>query len=136
MSITELPPSNDEGPGQLAIEEEDEEDIDETLRERLIGLTEMFPENVRTVCGNAATFAMAASKASYGFTRSALWVVASAATILTLPVVFESERAQHQEMQREQERQILLGPNAAMAGSGANLYPGMMPQMSPPPGAS
>ena len=110
--------------------DEDDYDIDETLAERLVGLTEMFPESFRNFCSSAVSMSGTYTKQGYNLTRNLLWVATSAATILVLPVVFEKERAQHHELQRQQERQILLGPNAAMSG-GSPMLPGMMPPMPP-----
>uniref|UniRef100_A0A672HJW9 Mitochondrial import receptor subunit TOM22 homolog n=1 Tax=Salarias fasciatus TaxID=181472 RepID=A0A672HJW9_SALFA len=94
--------------------------LDETLMERLWGLTEMFPERVRTI---AAKF--------YSFTRSALWVGTTSVMILALPVLIERERLRFQqrlEQQRlQQRRQILFGPNFGMSG-------GMKRMMPPAPG--
>lgn len=113
--------------------EEDEFIEDETIAERLIGLTEMFPEPVRNVLQSTGSFVMSASKSGFWLMRNALWIASSSAVILALPVIFESERAQQQEEQLQQQRQILLGPNAAVSGSGGsnNLLPGM--GMVPPP---
>ncbi|XP_041362937.1 mitochondrial import receptor subunit TOM22 homolog [Gigantopelta aegis] len=111
--------------------DEDHEDIDETLSERLWGLTEMFPEGLRNVCGSVSSFAVTASKVGYSLSRSVLFIAASTATIMVLPVVFETERAQHHEQQLQQQRQILLGPNAAVSGTQGHLLPGMMPGAIP-----
>ncbi|KAH9512976.1 Mitochondrial import receptor subunit TOM22 [Bulinus truncatus] len=115
-------------PSKRAIEEDEEElDEDESLSERLIGLTEMFPETVRKSCQCACYLVSAMTKNSFYLLRSALWIASSSAVILVLPVIFESERAQQYEEQLQQQRQILLGPNAAVSGSGGsnNLLPGM-----------
>jgi len=116
-----------------AIEDDDDElNEDESLSERLIGLTEMFPEGVRTAFSSAGSFVSAATKTSIWLLRNALWIASSSAVILILPVVFESERAQQLEEQLQQQRQILLGPNAAVSGGATgNLLPGM--NMVPPP---
>lgn len=66
----------------------------------------MFPETVRNVCGSVSSFVSNGAKLSYSYGRSALWVVASSATILVIPVIFESERAQQQEQQLQQQRQV------------------------------
>ncbi|XP_059174942.1 mitochondrial import receptor subunit TOM22 homolog [Physella acuta] len=111
-----------------AIEDEDDEiDEDESISERLLGLTEMFPEGIRKTCACATSFLAAATKSSFFLLRGALWIASSSAVILILPVIFESERAQQHEEQLQQQRQILLGPNAAVSGSaGSNsLLPGM-----------
>ncbi|KAL8592380.1 hypothetical protein ACOMHN_044316 [Nucella lapillus] len=117
-------------------EDDNDDDMDETLAERLWGLTEMFPEPVQKFVGSAARLSFSALLAGYSLGRSALWIAATSATIMVLPVIFESERAQQQEQQLQQQRQILLGPNAAVSGStGSNLLPGMgmMPHGMTPP---
>ncbi|PVD37866.1 hypothetical protein C0Q70_00468 [Pomacea canaliculata] len=107
-------------------ETEEDEDLDETLSERLWGLTEMFPGPVQKFFAHFIGLSGLAFKTSYSFGRNALWILASSATIMVLPVVFESERAQQQEQQLQQQRQILLGPNAAVSGTGSqNLLPGI-----------
>ncbi|KAK1213720.1 TOM22 protein, partial [Pygoscelis papua] len=59
LSPEELLPKGGSGKAEeledeLEEEEEDDEELDETLAERLWGLTEMFPESVRSAAG--ATF--------------------------------------------------------------------------------
>ncbi|KAL8603571.1 hypothetical protein ACOMHN_022523 [Nucella lapillus] len=109
-------------------DEEDEDDFEETLAERLWGLTEMFPTPVQKVVETSISMSITALKAGYSLSCMGMWVVASSAAIMVLPVVFESERAQQQQQELQQQRQILLGPNAAVSGSpGHNLLPGMMP---------
>ncbi|XP_011433501.3 mitochondrial import receptor subunit TOM22 homolog [Crassostrea angulata] len=124
-------------------EEDDDEELDETLVERLIGLTEMFPDSVRNAVCSAGSFSWKAMQWSFSFSKSAMWVAVSAGTILVLPVMFENERAQMLDQQKQQEKQILLGPHSAMSGPGmvppGMLPPGMVPpppSMAPPPPAS
>ncbi|BFZ17925.1 hypothetical protein BsWGS_20964 [Bradybaena similaris] len=114
---------------------EDEDDTyneDESISERLVGLTEMFPEGVCKTCCQAGNIVGTVSKSAFWFLRNALWIASSTAVILILPVVFESERAQQHEAQLQQQRQILLGPNAAVSGppGGGNLLPGMVMSQS------
>lgn len=66
----------------------------------------MFPESFRNFCCSAVSMSGTYTKQGYNLTRNLLWVATSAATILILPVVFEKERAQHHELQRQQERQV------------------------------
>ena len=84
----------------------DFQEVDETLAERLIGLTEMFPEPLRNFTCNFAGFTVSATKSLYGVCRSGLWIAASSACILALPVMFESERAAMEEQQLQQQRQV------------------------------
>ncbi|XP_030629758.1 mitochondrial import receptor subunit TOM22 homolog [Chanos chanos] len=115
-------------PPEDEIEGDDEdEDLDETLLERLWGLTEMFPDRLRSAAEVSAQCSLSVAKKLYGFSRSALWVGTTSFMILVLPVVFETERLQLEQQQLQQQRQILLGPNAGMSGG----MPGMMP---PAPG--
>jgi len=46
------------------------------------------------------------SKWLYHVGRIGAWVIASSATILALPVLFESERNQMEEQQIQQQRQV------------------------------
>jgi len=113
-------------PAATLEEEDDEEDddFDETLTERLIGLTEMFPQFVRTGSVKLVSGSWSLSKASFSFAKSAAWVVFSTATILFMPVMIETERLQLQDAQKAQKNQILLGPGVAQSGG---------PSLGPPP---
>ncbi|CAH1101667.1 unnamed protein product [Psylliodes chrysocephalus] len=111
---------------RLEIEDDVEEEPDETFSERLWGLTEMFPEPIRNLSCTAATCTKIGVKGLYSFSRNALWVVFSTSIILFAPVVFEVERAQMEEMQKNQQKQLLLGPSSAMAGG---VPPPIMPPM-------
>jgi len=116
--------------------DEDDDDADETAVERLIGLTEMLPESVRSAVSGTVELSWRATKGLYSVGRVALWVAVSSATILALPVMFENERMQMEEQQMQQQRQLLLGPNVAMSGHlGSGMHHGTMtplPQVSPP----
>jgi len=105
-------------------DEEDDDDIDETLAERLIGLTEMFPDFVRNGSVSLVKGSWGLAQSCYSLTRAASWVVFSSATILFMPVMIESERLQLQDQQKAQKNQILLGPGAAVSGG---------PALGPPP---
>ncbi|XP_043969852.1 mitochondrial import receptor subunit TOM22 homolog isoform X1 [Gambusia affinis] len=104
-------------------EKQPRNELDETLVERLWGLTEMFPDTVRTAAETSAQCSVSVLKKFYSFSRSALWVGTTSFMILVLPVVFETERLQLEQQQLQQQRQILLGPNTAMSGG----MPSMMP---------
>lgn len=81
---------------------------DETLGERLWGLTEMLPERVRDVCGAATDFSITSTKLLYGFTCSASWIFFTSSMILFAPVLCEVELAQMEELQRSQQKQVCL----------------------------
>lgn len=103
-------------------DDDDEEFEDETIVERLIGLTEMFPEPVRNYTWKFSTGSYSFAKAFYEFSRSAVWIISTTAIILAAPVLIESEKSQLEEMNRQQQRQILLGPSAS----------GATPSLTPP----
>ncbi|XP_051968299.1 mitochondrial import receptor subunit TOM22 homolog [Xyrauchen texanus] len=129
-TIQELSPDSDLAvtrPPEDEIEGDEDEELDETLLERLWGLTEMFPDKMRSAAERSAQCSLSIAKKIYSFSRSALWVGTTSFMILVLPVVFETERLQLEQQQLQQQRQILLGPNAGMSG----VMPGMMP---PAPG--
>ncbi|XP_069509068.1 mitochondrial import receptor subunit TOM22 homolog [Ambystoma mexicanum] len=105
--------------------DDDDDELDETLSERLWGLTEMFPDGLRTVAGATCDLSLAVAKKMYSFSRSALWVGTTSFMILVLPVVFETEKLQMEQHQQLQQRQILLGPTTGMSGA----MPGGLPPM-------
>ncbi|XP_014224926.1 mitochondrial import receptor subunit TOM22 homolog [Trichogramma pretiosum] len=107
-------------------EEEDDEE-DETLAERLIGLTEMFPEKVRNFAYDSAICMKNCVKGAYSLSCTGTWLIFSSSAILFAPLIFEIERASMQEAQRNQQKQVLLGPSSSMA-SGPPGFP-----MAPPP---
>lgn len=101
-------------------EEEDDDDFeDETLIERLVGLTEMFPEGLTSTLSATANGTVSSIKWLYGASRNVTWVVCSSAAIMFLPIMIETERLGIEEAQKMQQRQILLGPGAAMSGGNA-----------------
>lgn len=104
-----------------------DDEPDETLSERLWGLTEMFPAGVRTFSGAVTDLSIASVKTVYKLTCNASWIFFTSSMILFAPVVFEVERAQMEEMQKSQQKQVLLGPGSAGVGGG----PGGMPAMPP-----
>lgn len=115
--------------------DDDDEDFDETVLERLVGLTEMFPTFVQAGTAKLFHSTFSSVKGLYSFARSASWILFSTSAILFAPVIFEVERAQMEEMQKQQQRQILLGPGAAMSGGGPHAGmggPGMGLAPAPP----
>ncbi|XP_045536617.1 mitochondrial import receptor subunit TOM22 homolog [Papilio machaon] len=100
-----------------------DDEPDETLSERLWGLTEMFPDRVRSGTYTLTTKTWSGVKSLYGLSRSVMWILASSSVILFAPVIFEVERAQVEEMQKSQQKQVLLGTNTALSGPMPNMPP-------------
>ena len=69
---------------------------------------EMFPEPVRSVGEVVGTFAIWGVKTGFTFSKNALWIATTSAAIMVLPIVFETERAQQQEQELKQQRQVWL----------------------------
>ena len=132
--------SGDQGQGTVAVreqreeeEDEDEEDEDsfedETVWERLVGLTEMFPPSlVKGVC-SAVTGSASGAKWMYSASRAVSWIVFSSAAVMFMPIMIETERVGIEEAQKQQQRQILLGPGAAVSGTAAAGGSPPMPAM-------
>lgn len=94
----------------------------------------MFPNWVRS--GSVSLVCNTKNFVEWGFTfsRSAVWFVASTAVVLVMPVLFEIERSGVEEQQKQQQRQILLGPGAAgLAPSPVGGLPMPPPPLSPSP---
>ncbi|XP_052892182.1 mitochondrial import receptor subunit TOM22 homolog isoform X2 [Anopheles moucheti] len=105
-----------------------DDEPDESLGERLWGLTEMFPEPVRQFSGAVTDLTVRSVKGLYSLTCNVSWIFFTTSMVLLAPVVFEVERAQMEEMQKSQQKQVLLGPGTAVGGGGA---PGGMPALPP-----
>ncbi|XP_058805275.1 mitochondrial import receptor subunit TOM22 homolog [Phymastichus coffea] len=112
----------------LLPDDDEEDDEDETIIERLVGLTEMFPQPVRNMTYNTAIGVKKCMKGLYSLSCTATWLFFSSSAILFAPLIFEIERAQMEEAQRNQQKQVLLGPSSAMSGPPG---PGGFP-MAPP----
>uniref|UniRef100_A0A7E4VFT3 Mitochondrial import receptor subunit TOM22 homolog n=1 Tax=Panagrellus redivivus TaxID=6233 RepID=A0A7E4VFT3_PANRE len=93
----------------------DDEILVESYLERLEGLKDMFPQSVR----NLTSSTVSAGWSVFGFTKQAIWVVSTTAMIMVLPYVIEKERADNEKAQVAQQRQMLLGPQAALPQQGA-----------------
>lgn len=91
---------------------------DETLGERIMGLAEMFPQPLRDFTGGLVNFTTSSIKGLYKFSCNASWIFFTSSVILFAPVIFETERAQMEEMQKTQQKQVLLGPGSAMSAVG------------------
>ena len=100
--------------------DEDDDYEDETLIERLIGLTEMFPSGLIKTASTLSSGSVGGVKWAYSKGRNITWVVFSTASLLFLPVMIESERVSFEEMEKAKRQQILLGPSSAMSSAGAN----------------
>ncbi|KAL7982415.1 mitochondrial import receptor subunit TOM22 homolog [Crotalus tigris] len=105
--------------------EEEEDELDETLTERLWGLTEMFPEGLRSAAGTTFDVSLSVAQKMYRFSRAALWIGTTSFMILVLPVVFETEKLQMEQQQQLQQRQILLGPNTGLSGGMSGALPSL-----------
>ncbi|VDP28297.1 unnamed protein product [Echinostoma caproni] len=117
--------------GDITSDIEDEEFEDETLVERLIGLTEMFPESVRRTFSSAAKVTFSGIKSTYSLSRSVSWFLASTATLCFLPLFLELERVQTEEQEAVHQRTMMLGPRAAGGGSGLAGFSSAVPHLTP-----
>ena len=79
---------------------------DETIVERLVGLTEMFPPSLVNFVSKTSSLAFSGTKKLYNFSSSALWIASTSFTVLALPLIFEVERAQAEEAEKQQQRQV------------------------------
>ncbi|TMW52913.1 hypothetical protein DOY81_002029 [Sarcophaga bullata] len=100
-------------------EENYDDEPDESIGERIMGLAEMFPEPVRNFTTFVVDGTINTVRGLYKFTCNASWIFFTSSVILFAPVVFETERAQMEEMQKSQQKQVLLGPGSAMSAVGA-----------------
>ena len=103
-------------------DEEDEEDEfdDETLMERVLGLSEMFPPGLIKSVSNLGCKSVDGTKWVYSTGRNLTWMLFSTSVLLFLPAMLESERVGFEEMEKAKRQQILLGPSSAMSAPATN----------------
>uniref|UniRef100_A0ABM0MCC0 Mitochondrial import receptor subunit TOM22 homolog n=1 Tax=Saccoglossus kowalevskii TaxID=10224 RepID=A0ABM0MCC0_SACKO len=78
---------------------------DETISERIMALSEIFPERLRNVVSKVGSITKTGTIATYRFSRSAMWIFTTSFLVLVLPVVFEVEMTQMEQAQIQKERQ-------------------------------
>ncbi|VDL61163.1 unnamed protein product [Hymenolepis diminuta] len=117
-------------------EDDDDDEIDpdfedETIVERLIGLTEMFPDWFRNAVSATVSTSVNTVKKTYSFSCGAAWFLASTATVCLLPVMLEIERAQMEEQEATEHRSMMLGPGGVGGTPGVAGFQANMPILSP-----
>lgn len=90
---------------------------DETFCERLWGLTEMFPDPVRNLTDTIFGVSGKTVSGLYKFACASSWIFFTSSMILFAPVIFETERANVEEMQKSQQKQVLLGTGGQPGGA-------------------
>ncbi len=91
-------------------DDDDDDDFeDETIAERLWGLTEMFPDSLRSTSKSAFDISKTSTKVLYTWGRKALWVAVTSVIVLYLPVALEVERIQMEKESLGEAQDILLG---------------------------
>lgn len=90
----------------------------------------MFPDPVQKFCGSFAEVSANTISSLYQFSCNASWIFFTSSMILFAPVIFETERAQMEELQRSQQKQVLLGPGSAGLPPSGGGMPAMPPMAS------
>ncbi|PIO69157.1 hypothetical protein TELCIR_09030 [Teladorsagia circumcincta] len=91
-----------------------DDELEETFLERLEGLTEMVPQGLRKSITNGASWSVWGVKSLWYIARQAVWIGATTSLIMFMPYVIEKERSDLEKTQVAQQRQMLLGPSAAV----------------------
>lgn len=66
----------------------------------------MFPESIRDATYMVSVLTTKGIRGFYSLSRNAVWILASSSVILFAPLIFEVERAQMEDMQRTQQKQV------------------------------
>jgi mitochondrial import receptor subunit TOM22 len=74
----------------------------------------MFPEPVRNFSEFCVDFTSKSVVNIYKFACNSSWIFFTSSMILFAPVIFETERANMEEMQKSQQKQVLLGTGAGI----------------------
>jgi len=88
---------------------------DETIGERLWGLTEMFPESLKNFAVRLTGSATQGVKTFVNISRQATWVVLSSAIILATPLYVAENMEAWQEIKTAEREKTLFGYGNAVA---------------------
>ncbi|CAJ0957081.1 unnamed protein product, partial [Mesorhabditis belari] len=91
-----------------------DEELEETLWERFEGLSEMFPSFLQKFVTGTVDWTKWSASTGFWLTRNAVWIAATSSLILFMPYIIEKERSDLEKTQVAQQRQLLLGPAAAV----------------------
>ncbi|KAJ1360153.1 Mitochondrial import receptor subunit TOM22 [Parelaphostrongylus tenuis] len=91
-----------------------DDELEETIFERLEGLGEMMPLGLRRAVSKGLSWSVWGAKSIWYLTRQAIWIAATTSLIMFVPYVIEKERSDLEKAQAAQQRQMLLGPSAAV----------------------
>uniref|UniRef100_A0A8R1HLF8 Mitochondrial import receptor subunit TOM22 homolog n=1 Tax=Caenorhabditis japonica TaxID=281687 RepID=A0A8R1HLF8_CAEJA len=95
-------------------------EIQETFLERIEGLTEMFPDAIQSAAVSTANWSVWGIKGLFNATKSTVWLISTTSLIAFLPYIIEKERSDLEKTQVAQQRQMLLGPSAAIQQAKTN----------------
>ena len=108
---------------------DDEEFVDETIVERIVGLTEMVPDKYWSMSGRFM-------RKAYSILRAGAWIVASSAALIIIPPLIEYQRVELEEAEKQQSKQLLFGQGPGqpqpLMGSGLGGSVGGVPAPPPP----
>jgi len=90
-----------------------DDELEETLLERIEGLKEMFPEKLRKKVSSTAEWSWWLVKGTASLTRSAVWVISTTSLIMLVPYFVEKEIIDSEKDQATSQQQLLLGPSMA-----------------------
>ncbi|CAI5442265.1 unnamed protein product [Caenorhabditis angaria] len=89
-------------------------ELHETLLERIEGLGEMFPPTLTNGVSSTLSWSVWGVKGLFSLTKSTIWIVTTTSLIAFLPFIIEKEISDLEKTQVAQQRQMLLGPSAAI----------------------
>ncbi|VDN53464.1 unnamed protein product [Dracunculus medinensis] len=93
-----------------------DDELEETIMERLWGLREMFPESFRSRVDYSVRLGIWATQMGFvlfSLLRSIVWIGATTGLVMCVPYMIEKERAEMEKTQIEQQKKLLLGPTSS-----------------------
>ena len=104
---------------------DEEEFVDETIMERIVGLTEMVPDKYWNFSGRFV-------RKAYSILRSGTWIIASSVALIIVPPLLEYQRLEMEEAEKQQSKQLLFGQGAG-PGQPSPLIGGTVGGVPAPP---
>jgi len=100
-----------------------EDEPDESISERILALSEMFPESVRKFAVKVSGSTVSTVKSVYKVSRKVSWFFLSSAAISYWPMLIAMQLALVAELQSRQQKKVLFGAGDAMTATGLPALP-------------
>uniref|UniRef100_A0A0N4ZR74 Mitochondrial import receptor subunit TOM22 homolog n=1 Tax=Parastrongyloides trichosuri TaxID=131310 RepID=A0A0N4ZR74_PARTI len=87
-----------------------DDEINESLYERIVGLGEFFPSFVNSAVSNSISATKVIAKNAFYYGSNGIWILATTFVIMVLPFAVQKELHELEKSEQQARQAMLLGP--------------------------